>query len=220
MTEVVAGLTNRWQAFWTATKLETIDDHVRAAMQKFDAPATVNSVYLPDAAARERYETKIRETYDEASRTEAQAREREQAAVLRELTIACDEFRATPKEVNLGLDTMREVAALLRYQGRTRADIVSAYATTTDRDNPTLVRLIENDLAAFRLVPDRNTDVEAVTQLTQAIAARRDARVPEQYRAAIATVDTLASSLTTRTLLDHLRAGRGLATARRLEEVA
>ncbi len=76
-------------------------------------------------------------------------------ALVREIAEQTTAWQQPPSETNLGLDTMRQLVALQRWQGRTLADIMRAYQATPDTTNPTLIRLIETDLDAFKLRPDR-----------------------------------------------------------------
>ena len=85
------------------------------------------------------------------------------------------------------MDSTRELAALTRFTGRRTADLLTAYANTSDVTNPTFVALVENDLAAFRLREDLDreeleADARARTELKALIAERQRQRVPPDWQ--------------------------------------
>jgi hypothetical protein len=207
----IAKLEARAQALREAVRPDVADAAIATDLARFDREATRDGIYIADRQARDRYEDGRRQHYDDHLVADVRALETDHAALVAVIATATAEFQRVPAEPNAGLDVMRELAALQRYQGRPLAVLVKAYQATADADNPTLVRLIETDREAFRLTPDPETDVQAVQDLQRAIADRQAVRVPEGFRAALPRARAVLSGLTLQQHVDHLKSGRGVA---------
>jgi hypothetical protein len=199
---------------------ETTPDHVRATvtaeMVKFDAAYSTAPAPNTLAAMRSEHESNVRVQEDQRLRAKAADIETRHAGFMRGVSAVVTALRKAPRELNPQVDSTRELAALTRFTGRRTADLLTAYANTSDVTNPTFVALVENDLAAFRLREDLDreeleADARARMELKALIAERQRQRVPPDWQELEAESKTLLSGTVVRELLNHLRSGRGFA---------
>ena len=212
--EQLTALETERDALTAALTGDAAERCIASELAAYDASKIVRGVDTTVPAERAKFENGVRTKYDADWRERAAALEQKHTALVREIAEQTTAWQQPPSETNLGLDTMRQLVALQRWQGRTLADIMRAYQATPDTTNPTLIRLIETDLDAFKLRPDRETDATAVVDLRRAIAERRTSRIPEGYRGALGRAEAILAGAGVSTLLDHLRRGRGVATVR------
>jgi hypothetical protein len=198
-----------------ASSVDAAEATIGAALATFDAKYADVMAPATLAVMRAEHEAHVRAEYDATLRTQAATLETRHAALVEGLSALAATLRSVPREANAQVDAMRELSAIARLQGRTRTEILHTYVSTTDAMNPTLVRLIEEDLAAFRPAADPDHDVEAVDGLQRAIQARREGRLPPALREALTRAEALLKPLNVAEVLGHLRSGRGVATAPR-----
>ncbi len=212
----VLGLTDSVTALRTAATPERAEEKIAAEMEAFDAKFA--GVLAPNAfgAMRAEHEGGVRKAYDEQLQALASSLIQQRTEVGTGLSGVIAALRQVPREKDATVDAVRESSALQRFAGRTRADLLKIYETTTDVANPTLVNLIENDIDAFRLADDADREREAsvLMRFRETIAKRQAARIPADIQAAATTVDSLFRPVAVSQLLDHLKRGRGIATAR------
>jgi hypothetical protein len=174
-----------------------------AKMAAFDA--TYSGVDAPDTLAKMRAEhewnTRVKE--DQRLRANGADIETRHADFMRSLTAVTTVLRKAPREKDPQVDSTRELAALQRFSNRRTADLVHAYRNTSDATNPTLINLIETDLAAFKLREELAADARARMELKQLIKQREDARVPADLLALESEGRTLLSGVNTKALLSH-----------------
>jgi hypothetical protein len=225
----------------------TIDDHVNLATTKFREKFQSNGIDVTPADILGNFEAETRAQYDVGLRTDAAKLDADLDAnvtamaktinVLSQLPdpVAAAEHGEITDAVGLPLaDTLtlretRKMTALLGLEraerklgGKTPTAVAKLYEATGDKD---VVRYVieqqaETGWPDVRL--DVQTDVTGLVALTKMIAKTRRTRLEKEQPALVAAEKRLAAlrgSATLYSLFDHIKRGRGFATAPRPRKV-
>ena len=155
---------------------QAIDTEAAEAMAKYN----VAGVDLEPEGVRAKLTEAFDARWDESTTSQLLDFEQQVQARVTVLERQLEKSRRPPVVVN---PTERDLALLVtyrRFEGFTLGDVLTAYAGSTDRDNPTLAALVESRDPArlkreLRLVDDDH-DAEHVRRLHDAITERRAAR--------------------------------------------
>jgi hypothetical protein len=208
-------------------KPEAADAAAAQTRQTVQAEFTRDGVQLVSDAKLDEHEAKWRQEWDRKAFAEGATIETD--LMLAEAKVADaiqDAERLRPPQEVHGtttekyllasvLDELQSASARQRLAGMTRLELVDVLAASKDDLDNALVRQIEqaaltNTLRQIGIRDDPDTDAVAVMRLTDAVKARRQARVPAQLleaRARLQKLKTTSFDFTMR----HLRSGRGLA---------
>ncbi len=160
---------------------------------------------------RAEVDAETRKAYDADLQVRARTIREQHADITSRLEAVAGALRRVQPEKDPNLDALRASTAQQRYQGRTRADLLKVYRATTDAANPTLIRMLEEDLDGFRLTNDPNTDLEAIPAWRKEMAARGDARILPEVQAARERAAALLKPLNVSHVRSILESGRGAA---------
>jgi len=209
ITKEVVALEEMVAELHVAASSERVQAAIDAEMAKFDARFA--GVMAPAALGtlRQEHEENVRQQHGAGLQARATTIvERRDAAALG-VTNVMNALKRAPAEKEATVDATRQLAAQMRLQGRPRAELLKVYQDTPDALNPTLVRMLEEDLSGFRPADDPS-DAQTMLDFAHAIRARQDARIPTEIKDAQARVAKLLKPIAVAHLIDHLRSGRGL----------
>jgi hypothetical protein len=194
---------------------ERIEAHVTRQMEQFDAKFA--GVMAPStlAALRQEHEDNVRHQHGAGLQARATAIYERHATATLGIANVKAALRRPPAETDPVIDATRQLAAQMRLQGRSRAELFKEYQNTPEGTNKTLTRMLELDLNGFRPA-DHPEDAQTMLEFAAAIRARQDARVSADIKDAEARAAKLLKPIAVAHLIDHLRSGRGLAPTLRV----
>jgi len=228
---IVGELETAVQSFRDRLAPAAVEGTIELAMEKLHQQFSVGetSVLAPDAA--QRVEAMHRKQYDDFLRADAVELEKRIEAEAAALDVVLAEVSTLPDplvaESNVAasdtLHEQRQTRILMeldrserRLVGRTPTEVLSIYTAASDRD---VVRFVIEDAARrgdLRFAP--SADPTALSALLKAIEKTQRDRVaaaaPELVQAE-RRLTKIRKSATWQSLLDHLKKGRGFATAPR-----
>jgi hypothetical protein len=227
------GKLEQWE---TACRPNVADECVANEMQRVIAENSRGGIPLATESALEHYETEWRKQYDTARRADAVVLDIETNGLRTAITEAITAAETLPSERRVHgttTDKALQAAMLEELIGQrlraelptmTASELEAAYATWTDADDRTAVRVIEaavtdGGLSRLRLRPeDAIRDALAVQALQKRVAERRRGRVPAALYEQRARIEKLWTLPRTH-LRGHLAEGRGIAKRPRAQTV-
>jgi hypothetical protein len=162
---------------------------VEQELAEFVSPSGID---VSTPAIRGKLREEIAARFDAALQADLLKFDQETAAIERGLEAQIAKSRRAP----VVRDFLQEIALRMRWQDRTPDELIDAYESTTDEDEPLLTALVERAGAGtyareFRLAamdPARKMELDA--RLERAITARQDARQDVKAVELLATLRT------------------------------
>jgi hypothetical protein len=181
------------------------------------AKFNLDGVDLAPKDARERAQAIFDQRYDEQLAADLRKLDADEQATEAGLVATLEASMAPPKT----RDDTHALLLLRMFEGQTFDDLLAAYTTTTDADDPTLIALVENNTGRlwqlFRLQnpgEDSVTTARKMFALNTAVTAKREARKDQRAAGNLDTLRAFRSRMNgMRGLMRDARANRKIQVA-------